>query len=47
VNARLLADGVSTAQVTMMEQSRHFPMSDQPQQFVQALYGFLSGNGHY
>jgi hypothetical protein len=31
----------------MMERSRHFPMSDEPQRFVNALSGFLNGNGQH
>jgi pimeloyl-ACP methyl ester carboxylesterase len=46
-NAQLLAHGTGVAQVTMMERSRHFPMSDQPEDFVSALVGFLRGNGGY
>lgn len=46
-NADLLSKGVSDAHVTMMERSRHFPMSDEPQRFVRALAGFLNGNGHH
>ncbi len=44
-NARLLATGTGGAQVAMMDKSRHFPMSDQPLEFVSALTGFLRSNG--
>lgn len=44
-NAKLLANGSGGAMVKMMERSRHFPMSDQPEDFVSALTGFLRGNG--
>ncbi len=41
VNAKLLCDSVSNRQVTMMEHSRHFPMIDEPEGFMQALNAFL------
>ncbi len=47
INAELLSEGVRGAHVTMMEQSRHFPMSDEPQRFVRALTGFLNGKGRH
>ncbi|MGD2050623.1 MAG: alpha/beta hydrolase [Chloroflexota bacterium] len=46
-NAQLLANGTGRAQVAMMERSRHFPMSDQPEDFVSTLIGFLRGNSGY
>jgi len=46
VNAELLSAGVKNSHVAMMEESRHFPMSDEPQHFVNTLTGFLNGNGH-
>jgi pimeloyl-ACP methyl ester carboxylesterase len=46
-NADLLSAGARHSYVTMMEQSRHFPMSDEPQHFVKTLTGFLSGNGQH
>lgn len=47
VNADLLSVGVRNAHVAMMEESRHFPMSDEPQRFVSTLSGFLNGNGQH
>jgi pimeloyl-ACP methyl ester carboxylesterase len=47
VNADLLSKGVRNSHVTMMERSRHFPMSDEPQHFVNTLTGFLNGNGQH
>ena len=40
-NAKLLCAGVSNHQVTMMEHSRHFPMVDEPDNFLNALDVFL------
>lgn len=40
-NAKLLGAGVKNNQLTMMEQSRHFPMIDEPDKFVQSLDLFL------
>jgi pimeloyl-ACP methyl ester carboxylesterase len=47
VNARLLSEGVKDSRVAIMEQSRHFPMSDEPQHFVRTLTGFLNGSGQH
>jgi pimeloyl-ACP methyl ester carboxylesterase len=44
-NARLLSNGVEQAEVSMMHHSRHFPMTDEPEHFVQTLTSFLSSNG--
>ncbi|MFZ0545209.1 MAG: alpha/beta hydrolase [Candidatus Promineifilaceae bacterium] len=46
-NADLLAKGTENAQVTMMEFSRHFPMTDEPEKFVNTLTQFLSSNNHH
>jgi pimeloyl-ACP methyl ester carboxylesterase len=43
-NAKLLTSRSGGAQVAMMDRSRHFPMSDQPEEFVGALTNFLHGN---
>ena len=43
-NAKLLTSRNGGAQVAMMEGSRHFPMSDQPEEFVGALTNLLDGN---
>jgi pimeloyl-ACP methyl ester carboxylesterase len=45
-NARLLSDCVQGTQILMMEHSRHFPMTDEPERFVGALMGFLGENGN-
>jgi pimeloyl-ACP methyl ester carboxylesterase len=51
-NARLLSCHVQDTQILMMQRSRHFPMTDEPEKFVNALTGFLSesnnnaGNNH-
>ena len=47
INADLLSKRVRNSHVTMMERSRHFPMSDEPQHFVNTLTGFLNGNGQH
>jgi pimeloyl-ACP methyl ester carboxylesterase len=41
-NAQLLARGAIHAKITMMNDSRHFPMSDEPEKFVNAMSTFLS-----
>jgi pimeloyl-ACP methyl ester carboxylesterase len=45
VNADLLSKRVKNSQVMMMERSRHFPMSDEPQRFIETLAVFLDGKG--
>ncbi|MFQ5400047.1 MAG: alpha/beta fold hydrolase [Anaerolineae bacterium] len=42
INAELLKDGVRCAQISMMQQSRHFPMTDEPERFISALNRFLA-----
>ncbi len=44
-NAELLTDCVTHAQVALMHQSRHFPMSDEPDKFLTAMTTFLGDNG--
>jgi len=39
---RLLASGVPQARVEMMSQSRHFPMLDEPERFIQIVQEFLA-----
>jgi pimeloyl-ACP methyl ester carboxylesterase len=39
--ARLIGRYVSEARVDMMQNSRHFPMFDEPQGFNQRLHSFL------
>lgn len=41
-NANILAKQVKTAQITLMEHSRHFPMADEPEKFVATFTHFLS-----
>ena len=47
-NARLLTQSVLTSQVAMMDNSRHFPMTDEPERFLDVMCHFLhhSRNGH-
>ncbi len=46
-NAKLIQNGVQAAEVVMMEESRHFPMLDEPELFMQTLANFLgNGNGN-
>ncbi|MCA9983508.1 MAG: alpha/beta hydrolase [Anaerolineales bacterium] len=48
-NANVLSNLVNKAEVAMMEQSRHFPMADEPERFVEILSRFLqdgSSNGN-
>lgn len=40
-NADLLSQSRHDTQITMMQHSRHFPMIDEPELFLQALHGFL------
>jgi pimeloyl-ACP methyl ester carboxylesterase len=40
--SKLLAKGVPQAQVEMMPSSRHFPMLDEPERFVQVVQEFLA-----
>jgi pimeloyl-ACP methyl ester carboxylesterase len=47
-NAEILTKGVSGAEVMMMEKSRHFPLIDEPDKFVNTMTQFLrtsSSNG--
>jgi len=41
-NAEILAERVNGSKVTIMNQSRHFPMADEPDRFVSALTAFLN-----
>lgn len=41
-NADLLKQSVQEAQVIMMMHSRHFPMTDEPEQFMETLNQFLN-----
>lgn len=41
-NAQLLQEGIKTAQISMLSRSRHFPMTDEPDLFLEAISSFLS-----
>jgi pimeloyl-ACP methyl ester carboxylesterase len=41
-NADLLKNGVKCITVEMMDQSRHFPMTDEPERFLKAVDNFLN-----
>jgi pimeloyl-[acyl-carrier protein] methyl ester esterase len=43
-NATILKNGAPKAKVEMMYRSRHFPMTDEPQEFLRALDRFLNEN---
>ena len=40
--AQLLAEGVPHAQIEMMAESRHFPMLDEPERFIDIVQSFLA-----
>lgn len=43
-NAKLLSELVPHAQISMMHESRHFPMSDEPDKFLTVMTAFLGDN---
>lgn len=43
-NANILSNGTHLAKVKMMHNSRHFPMTDEPQEFLHTLDNFLNEN---
>ncbi|MCI0395839.1 MAG: alpha/beta hydrolase [Chloroflexi bacterium] len=43
-NAELLISKTKCAEITMMEHSRHFPMTDEPERFVSTLTRFMSNH---
>jgi pimeloyl-ACP methyl ester carboxylesterase len=43
-NAQLLTNGVANAEIMMMEKSRHFPLLDEPEKFVNTMTQFLRTN---
>lgn len=43
-NAELLTGGIEAARVMMMHKSRHFPMIDEPELFINTLDEFLSSS---
>lgn len=46
MNADLLKSGVKSVEVQVMHQSRHFPMTDEPETFLQTVNGFLNNHNH-
>lgn len=45
-NAKILTNGTKMATIKMMYHSRHFPMTDEPQEFLQTIDNFLNENHH-
>ena len=45
-NAQLIQNGTKAAKVAMMKHSRHFPMIDEPNLFIETLSDFLNSNGN-
>jgi len=43
-NAKILKQSVDSAQLSMMKYSRHFPMTDEPDLFMETLNHFLNNN---
>jgi pimeloyl-ACP methyl ester carboxylesterase len=41
-NAALLAHGVDSSEIAIMNKSRHFPMTDEPGRFVSVMTRFLA-----
>lgn len=48
MNADLLRSGVKSVEVEVMDHSRHFPMTDEPERFLKTVNSFLNNhsNGH-
>ncbi|MCA9898179.1 MAG: alpha/beta hydrolase [Anaerolineales bacterium] len=44
MNADLLKNGVKTVEVQVLDQSRHFPMTDEPKRFLQTVHSFLNNS---
>ena len=44
INAQFLINEAEHAEVTMMQGSRHFPMTDEPELFMNVMTGFLNQN---
>ena len=44
MNADLLKSGVKSVEVQVMNHSRHFPMTDEPERFLQTINTFLNNN---
>lgn len=45
-NAALLKNGVKSVKVEMMSHSRHFPMTDEPERFMEAVDSFLNNHSN-
>lgn len=45
-NAKILGERVGHAEITMLTRSRHFPMTDEPEQFLATVNHFLNENGN-
>ncbi|VAW41592.1 hypothetical protein MNBD_CHLOROFLEXI01-4095 [hydrothermal vent metagenome] len=45
-NADLLKNGAKSVKVEMLEQSRHFPMTDEPERFLEAVDNFLNSHAN-
>jgi len=46
-NAEFLIADAQRAEVTIMQRSRHFPMTDEPELFMDVMTGFLNQNGRH
>ncbi len=46
INASLLKSGVKSVKIELMEQSRHFPMTDEPERFLYAINNFLNNHSN-
>jgi len=44
-DAEILISETEYAEITMMQGSRHFPMTDEPKLFMDVVTGFLNHNG--
>jgi pimeloyl-ACP methyl ester carboxylesterase len=44
MNANLLKIGVKSVQIQLMDHSRHFPMTDEPERFLHTVNGFLNNH---
>jgi pimeloyl-ACP methyl ester carboxylesterase len=46
-NAILLSEGAKTAEISMFNESRHFPMADQPIKFTRTIGNFLNHDSRH
>ncbi|MBK7897822.1 MAG: alpha/beta hydrolase [Candidatus Promineifilaceae bacterium] len=44
INADLLKNGVKSVQIQVLNNSRHFPMTDEPERFLETVNSFLNNN---